>query len=377
MDNYPRAYLTIATELDMSFSKPLAAPLAAILAFCLVAETVSAAEIQVTPATGGAPALILLTGEIQSGDSEKFSREAAANPNAVVFLDSSGGEIVPAMEIGKTIRLREYPTAVYQGSSCASACALIWLAGSRRIIYDDGKVGFHASYKSEGKRLVEVGVANALIGQYVSQLGFDARAVIFVTSAPPTSISWLTTSNAISSGISYETLHAEVASQAKKDGMPELSDLMGGGEVNARAAIDGTSKASRNVYSIATGLVSAGYKGEVDVTDPKSPKIYTGIDGNKAMLAFSSCVATDCNYLEFIAEWSGVDQDQANRTFKEFALEEEFSSIVYQKDSKNLIVYHYVIIGADGITTKTLFENLEYFNRDFEKIGKILAGNKQ
>lgn len=176
----------------MYFGKLLFGALIAASVTAVVASPANAADFRVIPSKDGAPSGIILSGDIVPGDAEKFSLIAANQPNAVVFLSSNGGALASAIEIGKVIKIREYSTAVYNGSYCASSCALIWLSGSRRVIYNGGKVGFHASYKDVGGKFIEVGVGNALVGHYLSQLGYDRRAVIFVTSAPPKSISWLT-----------------------------------------------------------------------------------------------------------------------------------------------------------------------------------------
>jgi hypothetical protein len=66
-----------------------------------------------------------IQGPIVAGDDEKFSRLAVQYKKAVVAFDSDGGQLLPALEIGKEIHLRGYSTAVGDGKSCASACALI------------------------------------------------------------------------------------------------------------------------------------------------------------------------------------------------------------------------------------------------------------
>lgn len=88
------------------------------------------------------PAFIVIDGEVKSGDDEKFRKLAAEYSDAVVLLNSEGGMIGPAMDIGRTIKLRGYETAIYKTGSCASACALIWLAGSKRVLFEGGKLAF-------------------------------------------------------------------------------------------------------------------------------------------------------------------------------------------------------------------------------------------
>lgn len=148
--------------------------------------------------------IIAIEGDIKSGDEETFRRLAVQYSTAIVALDSQGGLLVPSLEIGRMIHLREFNTIVIDGDQCASACALIWIAGAKRYLMPQGSVGFHASYLDLGGKQVESGVANALIGRYMTQLELPERAVIYATSAPPSTIRWLTPDGRANAGISFE-----------------------------------------------------------------------------------------------------------------------------------------------------------------------------
>jgi len=50
----------------------------------------------------------------------------------------------------------------------------------------------------------EIGVGNAVIGHYLSQLGLSEKAVIFATSASPYTISWLIAANSADADIGFE-----------------------------------------------------------------------------------------------------------------------------------------------------------------------------
>src|SRR4051812_33658998 len=87
--------------------------------------------------------LITITGEIQPGDDAKFRQLSVTYNKAVVALDSRGGSLLPALEIGKIIRINEHATVVPEDAVCTSACALIWVAGSTKYLSPGGRVGFH------------------------------------------------------------------------------------------------------------------------------------------------------------------------------------------------------------------------------------------
>lgn len=154
---------------------------------------------------------ILIVGDIVEGDEEKFRQLSIRFPDAVVGLDSDGGQLVPALEIGRLIRLRGYQTAVLGNDTCASACALIWMGGSKRTLGSQANLGFHASYLDQDGRLVENGAANALVGRYLTQLNYSEDAVLFATLAPPEDIWWLNEETKNIAGIDFETYYSDPA----------------------------------------------------------------------------------------------------------------------------------------------------------------------
>lgn len=181
-------------------------PIASILSLLLLSFSARThgADISVRTIEGTETPMILVSGDIVRGDESKFRRISLEHENAVVLLDSMGGTLGPALSIGEAIRLREYVTVVPNGSVCASACALVWLAGERRALSPAGKVGFHASYYEENGQRIETGVGNAVIGHYLSRLNLPEKAVVFATSSSPHQITWLNESNRESSGIYFD-----------------------------------------------------------------------------------------------------------------------------------------------------------------------------
>lgn len=169
----------------------------------LFSEPALAADVSFEPGTGVLPTIIVVEGEIQPGDDKKFRQISLKLPKATVILNSEGGSLSPALEIGRLIRVAGYETIVLDGQTCASACALIWLAGYPREIIGQGQVGFHAAYRDNQGKLEEVGAANALIGSYLNSMGLPTRAVLFATTAPPDRILWLSDPEGRLSGIDY------------------------------------------------------------------------------------------------------------------------------------------------------------------------------
>jgi hypothetical protein len=128
-----------------------------------------------------------IIGSIEPGDERKFLALPLV-PHGTVYLASPGGTLDAAIAIGEHIHLNRYTTTAM--GKCASACALIWLAGSRKTIVPGGDVGFHqASLLSTGQASEP---ANAKLGAYLARLGYGPEVIRFFTLAPPKLMIWLT-----------------------------------------------------------------------------------------------------------------------------------------------------------------------------------------
>ncbi len=186
------------------------------LAAMLFSLPAKSADIRLDVGSGGIH-LISVSGTFTEGDEIAFRKLAAASDRAVVVLNSGGGNLLAGLEIGKAIRLRGFATAVPPDALCASACALTWLAGTPRLMDAQSKLGFHAAYRLVNGKVLESGPANALVGSYLNQLGLSDKAVVYVTSAPPEGVEWLTSQTAASVGIGYETITDKVPRAAETE----------------------------------------------------------------------------------------------------------------------------------------------------------------
>jgi len=94
------------------------------------------------------------------------------------------------MQIGELVGKRAMLTFVPGDRTCASACALLWVAGRLRTVGDTPQIGFHAAYDEDSGR--ESGAANAVVGAYLRDLGFGYKAIHLMTHKGPTDLEWLT-----------------------------------------------------------------------------------------------------------------------------------------------------------------------------------------
>ena len=158
-----------------------------------------------------------MRGPLEIGDQDLLP-VALQHPKAVVALQSDGGSIITAIEIGKAIRLKQYSTLVPSDLYCASACALIWLAGNERFMDATSRVGFHAAFDTSDGKVSSV--ANALVGAYLNQLGLGPAAIAYITQASPQSMQWLTAHDANAVGIDVSLLKQTSGSPALPPAMP-------------------------------------------------------------------------------------------------------------------------------------------------------------
>lgn len=145
----------------------------------------------------GDTAIIVVTGKILPGDGDRFV-SFAIDDKAIVALESPGGDVASAIMMGEHIRMKGYKTFVAPDSVCASACALVWLAGAVRGGTETSKIGFHSA--SDGTGAI-TGPGNAMIGAYLNKIGVSYRAVRYITTSAPTDMTWLTFDRARNLGI--------------------------------------------------------------------------------------------------------------------------------------------------------------------------------
>jgi hypothetical protein len=77
-----------------------------------------------------------------------------------------------------------------------------------------------------GGKAAESGVGNALVGAYLNQIGMPETAIVYVTSAPPEGIDWLTPEKAGRVGIVFELLRAQAVPDITSSSTSEPYDPM-------------------------------------------------------------------------------------------------------------------------------------------------------
>lgn len=171
-----------------------------------VANKSDASEIVVTASNNSSILLINIQGPIIDGDDVVFFEKIRGVEKAVVTLNSPGGLLGAALNIGLKIRERGYITAVQGSGRCISSCALIWMAGREKFAESTSKIGFHGAYIVKNDKKQESAVFNALVGSYLTKLGYGNEVIIYVSSAPPDKLEYLNPTVAKRIGIEYRSL---------------------------------------------------------------------------------------------------------------------------------------------------------------------------
>lgn len=178
--------------------------LSVLVALAVSTPTAEAADIRIERLENGA--LISIFGELVAGDDARFKNLAIATDSAVVMFNSPGGLAQVGMEIGRTIAIKGFFTAVFADHVCASACGLAWIAGRKRFISSTAKVGFHAVFMDEHGTQDVSSAGNALVGSYLQQLNLGPNVIVYATATDPSSMQWLTAEDAERIGLEVALL---------------------------------------------------------------------------------------------------------------------------------------------------------------------------
>ncbi len=143
-----------------------------------------------------AGAAILLEGAIEGGDAVRIAKQIdELDPApARVILNSPGGSVRDALDLGRHIREAGLNTSLRDGDICYSACPYLLAAGVTRDIPDTASVGVHQHYFGESTLLPAfVAVEDIQRGQgevmtYLDDMGIDPLVMRHALVTPPDEI---------------------------------------------------------------------------------------------------------------------------------------------------------------------------------------------
>ncbi len=115
-----------------------------LLAISLFLSTVANADIELHQIKPEGRDALFLTGEIKRADVTVLER--LAPQHRVIFLNSAGGNLDAAMDLGRILRKLGTVAIVSPDHVCASACVFVLAGSNNRTV--GGKVGIHRPYQS-------------------------------------------------------------------------------------------------------------------------------------------------------------------------------------------------------------------------------------
>lgn len=176
---------------------------AALLA--LFSPPVPAAQIDAGVWPGSQRPWLRVGQSILPGDERLFLQRLAATPGATVVLSGPGGSVDAALAIGRLVRAQGLTTAVPAGADCASACALIWMAGQRRLLGRGARIGFHAiSVMQRDGSQVQTHEFDHVLRRYLNELGFAADMTATMVNTRAAAVRWLDPIELRASGVPVE-----------------------------------------------------------------------------------------------------------------------------------------------------------------------------
>lgn len=137
-----------------------------------------------------------LEGAIAPGDAERIIDQIDAGDPAVdsLILQSTGGSVGDALEIGRHLRARGIITRMLAGEICLSACPYMLAGGATREIAPEALVGVHQHYFGENTLLpaylavedIQRGQADVMT--FLDDMGIDPLIMQHALSTPPDEI---------------------------------------------------------------------------------------------------------------------------------------------------------------------------------------------
>ncbi len=161
------------------------------LALGLSTVRARAAKFDVIDLPDGGGKALLVSGAIGINDQVAFHAAAAALNGSVVVTTGPGGSVRAAVAIGNEIRERGWSTLVPPDTDCASACALIWLAGDRRLMADGARIGFHAMSVRKNGLYVESHDPDFDLHRWLTNLGYSEDTTATIVNTPAVLVRWL------------------------------------------------------------------------------------------------------------------------------------------------------------------------------------------
>ncbi len=147
-------------------------------------------------------AVVLVNGPIDPGDSAWLSRTLTnithAAPGArtlAVALNTPGGNLLEGEALATVIHWNRLDTVLYPGATCASACAIMFLAGERKVLGLGARIGVHRVSTLSGIEDASTLDSSRRMARALTAMGASKRVADRLMATPPGGIAWLSASD--------------------------------------------------------------------------------------------------------------------------------------------------------------------------------------
>lgn len=146
-----------------------------------------------------ADGVLKFTGRIDPGATKRVVEQLSAQAEYVktVELNSPGGSVRDALEIGSFFRQAGFDTKVPAGGYCASSCPLVFASGAARIASETATIGVHQIYGatsdiSAPQAMSDAQVTTAEITRHLNEMGVDSKLWLHALDTPPQKLYYFT-----------------------------------------------------------------------------------------------------------------------------------------------------------------------------------------
>jgi hypothetical protein len=179
--------------------------------------------------------LLVAEGEIKEGDDRRLHDFVAALPAQTrlfaIGLDSPGGNLREGVYLADSIHSTGLPTIVSSRGMCASACFLMFAAGSPRMAAINARIGVHSA-SSDGEDNGPAQAVTTLMARKAAELDVPPSIIGKMVTTGPGDITWLTQQD-------LAAMHTTI--------MPSLEgNYTPGSELVPGSAVQGTGPAQEN-----------------------------------------------------------------------------------------------------------------------------------
>ncbi len=140
----------------------------------------------------GVPTLLQAEGEIAAGDADKINQllESGKIEGRIVVFNSSGGDIIESLQLGRFLHHNHFTTVVAPGFECLSACFFAFSGGEIREVMPTGKLGVHQFYGGSPKFSSQSATQyiTGELSRFLREVGISSEAFDLALQTPPSSI---------------------------------------------------------------------------------------------------------------------------------------------------------------------------------------------